>query len=281
MRSKIKIFDGLWSVKDVKANPDKIFIYGDNDLRTGKGGQAIIRGLSNTMGIRTKKKPTYDKDAFYTDLELESNKKKIFEDINSIKLELLFGKTIFLSRGGYGTDRAKLQEKAPLTFDYLNKMLLDNFYYDNTTGKHYVRIPSHAEMMAAPEVPMNYEHDKIGFGQEVPGLFRKELLDAGITNTFDAIKAGMRCATTRADLFKAGQIVRMTNSKTDEILVCKVTTNSYPVTSISKEMWSKLEGWDDNYFTLNPNALDKFQFQFEFICSVGKLGKMVFREGIL
>mgnify|MGYP006999672235 CR=1 FL=1 len=53
----IQVFKGFWSIEDVIKSPNKIFIYGDNDLRTGLGGQAIIRNESNTLGIRTKKFP--------------------------------------------------------------------------------------------------------------------------------------------------------------------------------------------------------------------------------
>ena len=56
-----------------------MFVFGDNDKRTGRGkesGQAVIRDNSNALGIRTKKSP-YE---FYTDKELESNKKKIDHD---------------------------------------------------------------------------------------------------------------------------------------------------------------------------------------------------------
>ena len=281
MKKRIEIFNGHWTLDDVQDNPNKIFIYGDNDARTGKGGQAIIRGLSNTMGIRTKKLPTTKKDAYYTDKELDQNKKKILEDVNQIKFELMFGKTIVLSIGGYGTGLSKLKEKAPKTFEYLNKLLLDEFYFNNETGMSYLKIPSHREMMMAKELPMNYQHGVLGWGQMVPGQFRKELLDRGVTNTFEAIKSGLRTATSRSELFKSGDLIKVVNSKTKEILICRAITDSYPVTSISKEDWSKLEGWDINYFTLNPDAQDKFQFQFEWICAIDESGKQTFNPRLI
>ena len=45
----IQVFKGFWSVDDVIKSPNKIFIYGDNDLRTGLGGQAIIRNESKRI----------------------------------------------------------------------------------------------------------------------------------------------------------------------------------------------------------------------------------------
>lgn len=279
MRNKIEIFSGFWSVSDVRDNPSKIFIFGDNDMRSGKGGQAIIRGLSNAIGIRTKKAPNYNSESFYTDSELDQNRRKIFEDINEIKLNLMFGSTIVLSSGGYGTDRARLEEKAPKTFEYLCQMLRDNLHFDNRTGKKWTRIPSHNEILNAKELSMNYEHAKITYGQESPGYFRKELVDSGVTTTFDAIKKRMRTATTRKnELFKAGDIVKFVSKNTDECLICRVTVDSYPVKSISKEEWSKLEGWDISYFKLNPGVEDKFQFHFEYICSIQN-GIIKFADG--
>ena len=142
-----------------------------------------------------------------------------------------------------------------------------------------MRIPSHQEMVSAKELPMNYEHAKLAYGQESPGYFRKELLNAGITSTFYAIKRGFRTATTRVDKYKAGDIIKFTNNSTSEFLICKAITDSYPVSSISKEDWSRLEGWDVNYFKLNPGVEDKFQFQFEYICSVNN-GVIEFKDDI-
>ena len=50
----------------LKINPNCIFIFGDNLKRTGKGGAAVLRDVSNTYGFITKKSPTHlDKD-YYT-----------------------------------------------------------------------------------------------------------------------------------------------------------------------------------------------------------------------
>jgi hypothetical protein len=261
----IQVFKGFWSVDDVIKSPNKIFIYGDNDLRTGLGGQAIIRNESNTLGIRTKKKPTHEKDAYYTDKEFEENKKKIKQDINKILDELLFGTTIIFSEGGYGTDRAKLKEKAPKTYQFLCDILLEKFGYHNELGKI---VPKPSELKNAKELSMTYEHNKLSHSQLVPGQFREELLDNNITTTFDAIKVGLRTATTRSEKFKLGEILIFTSNKTQEKLICKVICDSYPVTEISKEEWSKLEGWLPNYFDLNPDTLKKFQFKFEYLYSI-------------
>lgn len=113
------------------------------------------------------------------------------------------------------------------------------------------------------DIPMNYEHGKIGFGQESPGYFRRELLDNNIYTTYDAIKHGFRTATTRSEKYYKGQFINFTKSNVSDKLRCVVTCDSYLVSDISKEEWSILEGWDITYFKLNPNILTKFQFQFK------------------
>ena len=131
----IDIFIGNWNYNIVKNNKNKIFIFGDNDLRIGKGGQAIIRDLKNTIGIRTKKEPNNYNSSFYSDNEYSDNIKKIDHDIQLIKNEMIKGHIIVFSNGGYGTGLAKLNVKAPKTFKYLCDVLMNNFNYDNLKGE--------------------------------------------------------------------------------------------------------------------------------------------------
>ena len=81
MTTKIRYFKGFWTRDDAMKHPDWLFIFGDNNLKEGFGGQAIIRGLPNALGIPTKKDPGNDITSFYNDNELESNKIKISQSI--------------------------------------------------------------------------------------------------------------------------------------------------------------------------------------------------------
>ena len=122
---KINIFDGFWTVDDVKQNTDILFIYGDNDKKTGKKGQAIIRNETNAIGIPTKKYPSMKKDAFYNDDEYEMNKIKINTAIELIYIKLKTGKykSIYMPENNFGTGLAQLEIHAPKTFKYLNKQI--------------------------------------------------------------------------------------------------------------------------------------------------------------
>tara|TARA_R110000772_G_scaffold62241_2_gene140009 strand:+ start:8722 stop:16302 length:7581 start_codon:yes stop_codon:yes gene_type:complete len=121
-----------YSVADLKANPNKIYIFGDNVEGNGKGGQAIIRDQENAFGIVTKMKPRTSQEAYFYDSKLESNKIAIDMDIEAIKND---GRSVVFPKDGIGTGLAKLKLKAPETFNYLNNRLLEEFGFDNTNGE--------------------------------------------------------------------------------------------------------------------------------------------------
>ncbi len=114
--------------QDVRNNDDAIFVFGDNDQRTGYGGQAkAMRGEPNAVGIRVKKSPSMDHNSFYTDNELMENIIKIDADINNLT-KFTYGKeTIIFPEDGIGTGLAQLPRKAPKTFEYLNTILRQKF----------------------------------------------------------------------------------------------------------------------------------------------------------
>jgi len=106
----------------VNTHPEYLFVFGDNDERMGYGGQAnAMRGAVNSHGIRVKKSPTMQPDAFYKDDELEDNAKKIQSDITSMDKKVLMLKfeAIVFPTNGIGTGLAQLEQKAPLTWDFL------------------------------------------------------------------------------------------------------------------------------------------------------------------
>jgi hypothetical protein len=120
---KVKYFPRFWTCSDVETYSNYLFVYGDNDMGRGRGGQAIIRDLPNTIGIPTKKLPNDLPESFYTDLELEKNKLKIDRAIQRILLQAEFYDGIILPRDGFGTGLAKLDILAPKTFEYLNQQI--------------------------------------------------------------------------------------------------------------------------------------------------------------
>ena len=82
--SKIEIRDRI-TRDDVRAETDKIFLFGDNLTERGFGGQAKeMRGEENAVGIPTKKAPSNNPNSFFTDKEFADNKKAIDEAFGKI-----------------------------------------------------------------------------------------------------------------------------------------------------------------------------------------------------
>jgi hypothetical protein len=129
--TKVSIID-KYDVNIVKNNPDKIYIFGDNVVGKGKKGQAIIRDEENSFGIPTKKLPFTSEESYFSDKEFKENKEYIDKAIDKIKKD---GREIVFPKDGIGTGLAKLKEKAPKTWEYLNKKLLDEFGFNNETGE--------------------------------------------------------------------------------------------------------------------------------------------------
>lgn len=123
----------IYKVKDLKNNPNKIFVFGDNLKRKGEGGQAIIRGEENAYGIVTKKSPSSKSSSYFTDDDFDDNKENIDKDIQKIKSD--GRKIIVFPRDGLGTGLAKLKKKAPKTYKYLKDRLLEEFSFDNDNGE--------------------------------------------------------------------------------------------------------------------------------------------------
>ncbi len=114
---------------DVRAEKDKIFLFGDNLTERGFGGQAKeMRGEENAVGIPTKKAPSNHSNSFFTDKEFAANKQAIDEAFSKIPPD----KTIVIPKAGLGTGLAQLQEKAPNTFAYLNEKLAEIGFNNQT-----------------------------------------------------------------------------------------------------------------------------------------------------
>ena len=108
----------------VRANPDKLFLFGDNELRTGMGGQARhMRGEPNAHGIRTKFAPHSRPDAFWSDKDFDANCDMISLDLVVPELWLVANKDVIIPQHDLGTGRARLNELAPETFKYLQNRI--------------------------------------------------------------------------------------------------------------------------------------------------------------
>lgn len=166
---------------DIQANPDKVYLFGDNDKREGSGGQAKeMRGEPNTIGIRTKKAPLYDPSVYYTDDEYKDNVKKINEDINRVRDAVLRGKTIVVPEDGIGTGMALLSEKAPKTLAHVKGVLkyLEDYIngFKEVDGRFIVRRYLEDDLWETLEVDNVYNQAAFLMTKLVPTTFQKAVV---------------------------------------------------------------------------------------------------------
>lgn len=128
---KITLFARHWTETDCMIEFDKsLFVFGDNDIGEGCKGQAVIRNCPNAIGIPTKKRPTNEPTSFYTDDEYDESCKKIQDAIIRVIEKSRDYVEIMFPVDGFGTGLARLKEKAPKTFKYLNDVIVHCFGID-------------------------------------------------------------------------------------------------------------------------------------------------------
>ena len=162
----------------VKNNPDKVFIFGDNDEKDGYAGQAKeMRGEKNAIGIPTKKKPDNTQDSYYTDSEFDLNKNKINLAINRIIKEIKEGKTIVIPSRGIGTGYAMLDIKAPKTYAFLKASIsaLQNFInqYQEVDGQFIVRRYLMDDLWETMEVDNIYNQSSFMLAKLIPTTYQR------------------------------------------------------------------------------------------------------------
>ena len=109
----------------LRAEPDTLFVFGDNMKRRGLGGQAKdMRGEPNAVGIPTKIAPGMKPADFFTDddferarVEIETAAKRLSDHIETR------GKVVW-PEDGIGTGLAQLPERAPWIWKLLEQVRL-------------------------------------------------------------------------------------------------------------------------------------------------------------
>lgn len=124
----IEVCQEFYTKELLRANPGKVYVYGDNMKVFGKGGQAVIRDEPNAFGIPTKRYPSKDDWAYFSDKEDER-----MAVIMSLRKLYVIGqsKVIVFPSGGIGTGLALMSEKSPKLFYEMNGILKEFFGFDN------------------------------------------------------------------------------------------------------------------------------------------------------
>lgn len=109
---------------DLRRQHDWLFVFGDNMAERGFGGQAKeCRGEPNAIGIPTKWQPSMTPDSFFCDDELEDVRPTIDGAFLELSGHLRKGGTVVWPMDGVGTGLAKLDERAPVIFSYIQDWL--------------------------------------------------------------------------------------------------------------------------------------------------------------
>lgn len=110
----------------VRQYPSTLFVFGDNLLRLGLGGQAKeMRGEPNAVGIPTKRSPSLRDDAFFTDADLFDFAWHSDPDFARLMDHLCAGGMVVMPEDGIGTGLADLKRRAPAIWDRLQERLAE------------------------------------------------------------------------------------------------------------------------------------------------------------
>ena len=102
---------------DLAANPDALYLFGDNFARKGLGGQAAeCWGMPNAVGLATKHRPTNEESAFLGDGDRDCFLAEIARAKRVLIPHLEKGGVVVIPADGLGTGRGGLPERAPMLY---------------------------------------------------------------------------------------------------------------------------------------------------------------------
>lgn len=265
---KIEIFDGLWKIDDI--NPDKLYIYNDNNNKVGNAGLSIIRNLPNALGIRVRKGPSKKPISFWSDSEYRENINSIVFDILEIKKAAAKSqKTIVFSNLGYGRGEDKLDQLAQRTFKFLSNQLMLHFNFDNINGCRVDILPSKYDIENAHKISL----DKINLSNALVQPVNIDMLRYSNMSLIDMIKSGKKISITGDIEYNSGEFILL--SVGFDNLLCRVSY-SYNINLIDSDYWSIFEGFKDEFIESNIDIynMNYIQTHFTYILSINKSNRI-------
>ena len=101
---------------DLRENPNVIYVFGDNEVQKGLGGQAAeARGEPNAFGIPTKKQPRTTPESYWSEEDHERQIGIVNEHFGRLEMLLEQGRIVVWPTDGIGTGLSELPERAPGT----------------------------------------------------------------------------------------------------------------------------------------------------------------------
>lgn len=119
----VEIQDEWFSLEACRKNPTKLYVFGDNYLRRGDAGQAVIRRARNAIGVATKNLPSDSGNAYFSDLPEDAI--IIMQDLLEIVSEYTLRnyETIVFPAAGLGSGLSKMPTKSPKLFKWMNETI--------------------------------------------------------------------------------------------------------------------------------------------------------------
>jgi hypothetical protein len=109
--------------QDLQANPDVLYVFGDNEMGIGDGGQAgEMRGEPNAFGIPTLYAPD---DPWRESKFATERQNQILDDHFNLLIEVFLkrDKLVVFPSDGIGSGIADLANNAPSTFAHLQTLV--------------------------------------------------------------------------------------------------------------------------------------------------------------
>lgn len=124
---KVEVQKEWYSVEQCDSNKNKLYVFGDNLVGAGCGGQAQIRYCQNSIGIPTKRLPEMTEDAFFS--ERKDEILSVFKSIELIDKIMNEGEydTLVLPADGLGTGLAEMDKRSPKLFSAMNQTISETF----------------------------------------------------------------------------------------------------------------------------------------------------------
>ena len=109
---------------DLQRNPQIKYLFGDNLLRKGLGGQArAMRGEPNAIGVATKRAPGRRAADYFSDAAYEELVEIIDLDLAPAKLHIALDGILIIPTDGLGTGLSELPQRAPRLARYIDDQL--------------------------------------------------------------------------------------------------------------------------------------------------------------
>lgn len=135
VHSRCKVWPGFYTQSVAKViDPTKaLCVFGDNTIRAGCGGQAIIRFAECAFGIATKRSPRNLDSAYFSD-ENSADTSWVMSDINRLYEKLIQNPHLiaYFPEHGLGTGLSEMPIRCPNLFKEMNDVIKERFGIDYT-----------------------------------------------------------------------------------------------------------------------------------------------------